>query len=154
MTVENEDKLFFCPFILVLLICTYVVCTRQATWLGGWFDLSCVVSKSWFDMRCAVLNFLSDTSCRPTVWINMNGLFLQEPPYRKTTLKVWQNTIRTSARWCKFRLEVVCHKRQSTHYKLKEETVLYLLIHLYGGVVVNCFKTRTLRSCGLCVRCP
>ncbi len=101
-------QLVIFPFINInLLICAYVVCTRQAKWLGGWFDLSCVVLKSWFDVRCVVLNFLSDTSCRPTVGINMNGLFLQEPPYRKTTKKVWQNTIRNSARWCKFWLEDV-----------------------------------------------
>jgi hypothetical protein len=94
-------------------------------WRLVWFDLSCVVSKSWFDVRCVVLNFLSDTSCGPTVGVNMNGLF-----YRShCTSKQPRKPLCADAN---FNLKT-CHKRQSPQYKLKEETVFYLLIYLYGG---------------------
>ncbi len=57
---------------------------RATQSIVGWVrDLGVVrqvVSKSWFDLSCVVLNFLSGTSHSPTVGINMNGLFLQEPP--------------------------------------------------------------------------
>jgi hypothetical protein len=79
-----------------------------------------------------VLNFLFDTSCRPNVGINMKGLFSQEPPYRKQPRKFDKTQYDPLRANANFDLKT-CHKRQSPWYKLKEETVLYLLIHLYGG---------------------
>ncbi len=56
--------------------------------VGGshcWFDSFIPLIESFVVFRAVLCQTLSDISRRPTVGINMNGLFLEEPPYRETT---------------------------------------------------------------------
>jgi hypothetical protein len=108
----------------------YVYRMHQASKMARqlvWFELCCVEILVWCEF--VVLNFLSDTSCRPTVGINMKGLFLQEPLTAKQPRKFDKTPCRSLRADADFNLKT-CRKRKSPQYKLKEETVLYLWIHL------------------------